>query len=70
MDITIEHALRQAHDKASLLRFMADAAMTAAEAPDEARWSGLGDVCDEIAALVERVRTALDVDALGQELNR
>jgi len=35
MDITIEHALRQAHDKASLLRFMADAAMTAAEA-DEA----------------------------------
>jgi hypothetical protein len=68
MNVTVEQALCQAHDKASLLRFAAEAAMTSAEASNEAIWSGLADVCDDIAVLTERVRKALDADALGIEL--
>ncbi len=72
MTLTVAEALRQAENKAALVRFGADSAAgsTSPDRPDDAMLNGLGDVCGEIEDLVRRAREALDVRALATELGR
>jgi hypothetical protein len=55
-------------DKAALLEYMADCAAESQRIAETHVFDGLGDICGEIASLAERVKDALDVDALGTEL--
>jgi hypothetical protein len=68
MQKSVEELLREAADKASLLRATANLAATSSEFMDSAALSGFGDVCTEVADNLKLVRKALSADALNIEV--
>lgn len=69
MNLNVEQALRVITEKAAVVRFLSDSAANGSHgSPDSAVLSGIGTVCADIECLTQRVKRALDVEALDLEL--
>ncbi len=68
MTLCVEEALRRAEHRAAFVRYAADAAVKADEAPTSEALSGMADVLAEIETIARVVRKALNVEALGTEI--
>jgi hypothetical protein len=68
--MNVEEALRRLEEKAAMMKFLADSAVSgnAAYVPDARVSSGLGDLCAEVQQCARNVRRSLDMDALDTEL--
>jgi hypothetical protein len=70
MPLTVEDALRQAVDRAELLRYVADLASDSAERPEPEVLSALADLCEELQQTLTSVKASRGVDALCTHVRR
>lgn len=66
----VEDALREIRGKAAVVEYLANCAAESQRIAEAEMFNGLGDICEEIAGLAEKVQDALTADALGAELAR
>jgi hypothetical protein len=63
----VEDALREIRDKA-VIEYLAECAAESQRVAENHVFGGIGSLCEEIGTLADRVKRALDVEALGREL--